>query len=295
MSKDKQMNSANPEETPLILIVDDSQDMRTQFRHFLARDGYRIAEAEGGTAALSSFNTQKPDLVLLDLAMPEMDGITACASLRQRPGGTQLPIIVVTAMDDCLSIENAFTAGATDYITKPVHWAVLSHRVKTLLASSRAKQRLSALEARMAAIAANAKDAVITFSAEGGLETANPAMQSLTGYSAAELEGCRIDQFFGQLSLPELADQNTQSEALVRGKDDAQIPIELFVSRFTLDERVTYAAIIRDISLRKQIEAENATKTAEIVRMNKLFIDRELRMKELKEQLAQCQLQLGSM
>jgi len=288
------MSPGTPAESPLILIVDDSQDMRTQFQHFLTRDGYRIAEAESGAAALSSFSAQQPDLILLDLAMPKMDGITACTRLRQLPGGAQLPIIVVTAMDDTASIENAFAAGATDYITKPVHWAVLSHRVKTLLAASRAKQRLSALEARMTAIAANAKDAVITFSEEGRLETANPAMQCLTGYSAIELEGCRSEQFFAQLALPELADQNTQSETLIRCKDESQIPIELFVSRFTLDERIIYAAIIRDISLRKQIEAENTTKTAEIVRMNKLFIDRELRMQELKEQLAQCQRQLGT-
>jgi len=131
----------------LILLVDDSEEMRTQLRHFLAQDGYRFIEAANGQEALALFEQDPPDLVVLDLAMPVMDGIATCTRLRLLPAGARVPVLMLTAIDDQQSIDNAFNAGADEYINKPVHWSVLKHRIKSLLEVSRGHERLAAIEA----------------------------------------------------------------------------------------------------------------------------------------------------
>jgi diguanylate cyclase (GGDEF)-like protein/PAS domain S-box-containing protein len=102
----------------------------------LLAEGYRVAEAEHGAAAMACFGAEAPNLILLDVMMPEMDGLAFCAWLRAQPSGQRLPVLMMTGMDDGESIRRAFEAGATDFIAKPINWPVLVQRVRFLLRAS---------------------------------------------------------------------------------------------------------------------------------------------------------------
>jgi PleD family two-component response regulator len=136
-----------------ILVVDDSEDARELTEAALLSAGYAdIVTVGSGWEALKtldvgSANEERAsfDVVLLDILMPEMDGIEACARIRNDARFAELPVIMVTALDDMDSLANAFVAGATDYITKPVNRVELVARVRAAL---RLKQELDRRQAR---------------------------------------------------------------------------------------------------------------------------------------------------
>lgn len=122
--------------TPLVLITDDDSVLRSLLVMALKTEGYEIEEAINGEECLVKYARLQPDLVLLDAVMPEMDGFSCCQHIRALHDRPQIPILMITFLDDRESIDQAFQAGATDYITKPIHWSVLRQRVRYLLASS---------------------------------------------------------------------------------------------------------------------------------------------------------------
>ena len=122
--------------TPVVLITDDDNALRSLLVMALKAEGYEIEEAINGEECLVKYARLQPDLVLLDALMPEMDGFSCCQHIRALPDRPQIPILMITFLDDRESIDQAFQAGATDYITKPIHWSVLRQRVRYLLASS---------------------------------------------------------------------------------------------------------------------------------------------------------------
>ncbi|MBA3946586.1 MAG: response regulator [Herpetosiphonaceae bacterium] len=128
--------------TPLILIVDDDRTMRRMLQRAMAQQGYQVVEAENGGEALIVYQRVQPDLVLLDAMMPVMDGFEACRALRQLPANEHTPILLITGLDDTDSVDRAFAAGATDYVTKPIHWAVLRQRVQRVLRTRQAEAAL---------------------------------------------------------------------------------------------------------------------------------------------------------
>lgn len=141
------MNSfAFTPEVPLILVVDDDRAMRCLLRVAMEEEGYRVIEAKNGQQCLDEYDRWRPDMVLLDAIMPEMNGFTCCQQLRSLDDQPYLPILMITALDDQESIDQAFAVGATDYVTKPISWSVLSQRVSRLLQTSQAFQQLNFLK-----------------------------------------------------------------------------------------------------------------------------------------------------
>lgn len=118
---------------PLILIVDDDPLIQDLLQALLKKEGYRVILATEGMEAIDEFKRYQPDLVLMDAAMPIMDGFTACSKLKQLEVDTDIPIIMITSLDDEKSVNQAFQAGAIEYITKPIHWAVLRNRVNVII------------------------------------------------------------------------------------------------------------------------------------------------------------------
>ena len=123
-------------ETPVLLVVDDQSVMRLMLRRALERDGYRVVEAADGQTAMAEFVKHQPDMLLLDAVMPGMDGFEVCQWLREQPDGERCPCLLITGLNDDASVDRAFAAGATDFIPKPIHWAVLRQRVRLLLQAS---------------------------------------------------------------------------------------------------------------------------------------------------------------
>ncbi|MDQ3565220.1 MAG: EAL domain-containing protein [Pseudomonadota bacterium] len=130
-------------ETPVLLVVDDDSVMRLMLRRALERDGYVVVEAADGQTAMAEFVKHQPDMVLLDAVMPGVDGFEVCQWLRERPDGERCPCLLITGLNDDASVDRAFAAGATDFITKPIHWAVLRQRVRLLLQASRREYYLA--------------------------------------------------------------------------------------------------------------------------------------------------------
>jgi predicted signal transduction protein with EAL and GGDEF domain/DNA-binding response OmpR family regulator len=132
-----------------VLVVDDDAGGRRLTRATLSKAGFKVVEAADGQQALDVMRVQMPDLVLMDVSMPVMDGFTACAELRRLPGGSRVPVVMMTGLDDVQSIEHAFEVGATDFITKPINWAILPHRVRYMLRASVAIHRLNQSQRRL--------------------------------------------------------------------------------------------------------------------------------------------------
>jgi adenylate cyclase len=118
---------------PRILVVDDTPDNVTLLRDLLGMKGYSVDTATNGTAALHSIATQRPDLVLLDIIMPDMSGYDVCRAIRARSDTQGLPVVLVTSLDASQERIKGLDAGADDFITKPINQGELLARVRSLL------------------------------------------------------------------------------------------------------------------------------------------------------------------
>lgn len=128
--------------TPHILIVDDDPLTRMMATEALREGGFTTSEAEDGVRALRLFDDVHPDLVLLDVMMPGLSGFEVCRRVRSRPSGELVPIIMLTGLDDSDSVEHAFDAGATDFISKPINWTLLRFRIRYVLRSAQLLKEL---------------------------------------------------------------------------------------------------------------------------------------------------------
>jgi class 3 adenylate cyclase/CheY-like chemotaxis protein len=136
---------------PLVLIVDDHADHREILRARLASEGYATAQAEDGVAALAMARCLTPDLILLDVMMPGLDGFEVARRLRADPALPFMPIILVTARDDVRDIVQGLDAGADEYLTKPVEHAPLVARVRSILRTKALHDEVQAQKAELAA------------------------------------------------------------------------------------------------------------------------------------------------
>lgn len=148
------------EDSPLILVVDDDPLIRQILRRVMEQEGYQVVEAVNGKQALEAYKQLNPQLVLLDAMMPVMDGFTCCEHLQQinnlhlndemfadtghLANLARTPVLIITGLDDPESVDRAFGVGATDYLTKPIHIAVLRQRVRRLLQQLQLYQELEA-------------------------------------------------------------------------------------------------------------------------------------------------------
>ncbi len=180
-----------------ILVVDDDPIVRSLMRATLAHDGFEVIEAEDGVEGCRLYEEHRPDLLLVDVIMPHMDGYQLCRELRGDPQSAYVPIVVATSLDDLPSIARAYDAGATDFIPKPINWLVLNHRVRYILRASRAFEELRRNQERLIAAkeaAEAANRAKSEFLANMSHELRTP-LNAIIGFS-----GMMSDRMFGPLS-----------------------------------------------------------------------------------------------
>ena len=125
-----------------ILIVDDEGVTRMMIRRVLEDYGYRVLEAQDGQTATRLCDSESPDLVLMDVRMPVMNGFDACRNIRRSLRSGHTPVLMLTALDDVMAVTLAFEAGATDFVTKPINWALLAQRVRYALRTSQTEREL---------------------------------------------------------------------------------------------------------------------------------------------------------
>ncbi|MEW6544508.1 MAG: EAL domain-containing protein [Nitrospirota bacterium] len=135
---------------PLALVADDDPVNRLLAREAIELAGAAVVEAESGAQTLEAFARLRPDIVLLDVVMPDMDGFATCAELRRLPYGERVPVLIMTGLDDLESITRAYDVGATDFTVKPFIPLILSHRIRYMLRASRAMEALRESEANLA-------------------------------------------------------------------------------------------------------------------------------------------------
>jgi diguanylate cyclase (GGDEF)-like protein len=133
----------NDNPKPRILIVDDISDNRTILTRRFQRRGFDVVEADNGLTAIELIDKEPFDLVLLDVMMPGIDGIETLKRIRNQRSASALPVIMVTAKSESANIVDALELGASDYVTKPVDFAVALARVNTQISRKRAEQQVA--------------------------------------------------------------------------------------------------------------------------------------------------------
>ncbi len=126
-------NPISPKQPPIVLVVEDDNELRDLLYTQLELDGYNVFTAQNGAAALEKVQTKKPDVILMDLMMPEMTGVEATKILKENANTRHIPVIMVTSEDKKEDIIKGLEAGAVDYITKPFFLPELKARVKAVL------------------------------------------------------------------------------------------------------------------------------------------------------------------
>ena len=133
----------------LVLIVDDDPSVRLLLSEALQPAGFRVIEAEDGEQALALLADFAPDLIMMDVMMPGMDGFAVCACIREMPERSETPIVMVTGNKDLASIQRAYDLGITDFITKPIQWGLIAYRVSFIMRANQGFADLKKSESRL--------------------------------------------------------------------------------------------------------------------------------------------------
>ena len=261
-----------------ILVADDDPTTRLLIGAALAREGFTVVTADDGAAAFAMWQQHRPDLVLLDVEMPRANGFEVCRHIRSAEGSqtAQVPIVMVTGMDDTESVTHAYEAGATDFISKPINLPSLGHRVRYVLRASRTMAQLRQAEAQTQAMLSAIPDRILRLGTDGTIlgsrlhggrgDVHAPAhgwtergkgimalleseqmlgrrLPELLGPSAGKVLMDRLRACFagGQLQLAEFS----------TGEGEQQ---EFFEARLAAIGPVEVLAVIRDISERRRAE-----------------------------------------
>ena len=144
-----------------LLIADDNQQNRELLEAYLVEEDYEIAMATNGQETLNMVSDRQPDLILLDIMMPRLSGYEVCQQLKDAAATTDIPILMVTALNEMGDIERAVAAGCDDFLTKPVNRLELTTRVKSLLKVRRLTDERDRLLAYLAEVDGFAPDAVL--------------------------------------------------------------------------------------------------------------------------------------
>ena len=249
-----------------ILVADDDSRGLHFLKGLLSSEGYDLACASDGAEALALAEESVPDAILLDVMMPGMDGFEVCRRLRAHPVLSQIPIILLTALDDRESKLEGLEAGADDFLTKPFDATELLVRLRTITRLNRFR-RLSEERARFEQIVAFSPDSIVLVDTEGRILLTNKEFARI-GNLANETEamGQDIRDWLvgdGRDKLAVLLEQagnNRRSkgcELLVSGNPDTDpVPVEVTASTIPWEGRQIYQLVLHDVGERKRLEGQ---------------------------------------
>ncbi len=176
------------EETAVVMVVDDDASIRVTANKYLTQAGFVFVEAVDGLDALTQLPIAKPDLIILDIEMPNIDGFDTCSELRRMPAFASTPVLMLTGLDLEDTIDKAYKAGATDFATKPINWTLQCHRVRNLILANRASEMLSENQRALAASQRIAKLGNWVYDVVQERLTWSDQMFEILGYQPNEIE-----------------------------------------------------------------------------------------------------------
>lgn len=255
---------AEPQSPAVVLMVDDTPANLSVLYEVLSEVGYTVLVAEDGESALERAAYAQPDLILLDVMMPGIDGFETCRRLKEQPVTQEIPIIFMSALSDTVDKVKGLRLGAVDYVTKPFQHEEVLARVHAHLTLQQLKCALAEREARWAAIVNSAMDGILTFDADGLVKLFNPAAAAIFHRTAAAM----LDQPLAVLLSEPL--QRVVREYQQRGEpclwvpeglyalrsDGEAFPVEATLALATANGQPLYTMIIRDVAARQRAEAE---------------------------------------
>ncbi len=240
-----------------ILVVDDDSVFSLLASETLQQAGYTARVAGSGREALAMLAAQKPDLVLLDVELPDANGFDLCGSIRATPGAADIPIVMVTGHNDTESIERAFMVGATDFVHKPVLWQTLPQRIEFILRAQDNLRSLKISEQKNRALLQALPDTLYIVDGDGIL------LEHITGAELAadsSLVGRSLEE-----AIPSVAAQAARRAMSAPGDTKSVAPCEFevgegpdrrcFETRLRPQPDGTLLVIIRDITERRKAES----------------------------------------
>jgi predicted signal transduction protein with EAL and GGDEF domain/FixJ family two-component response regulator len=258
----------------VVLVADDDPVMRLLMLEMLESVNLDAIEAEDGVQAVEMARERSPDLILMDVEMPRMDGFAACRAIRDLENGVTVPIVMVTGGDDLEAVTNAYEAGATDFVSKPINWPILGHRVLYVLRASDAIVRLRIADAQNRAVLAAIPDTFFRMNVNGVYLDYEPGRTG-SGHADGRREGrgprdgLPADECVGKHVsdvLPrDIAERMLeQVEAALRVHQVRSVEYELirfgqaqhFEARLVATGASEVLGLVRDISERKRAEEQ---------------------------------------
>ena len=260
-----------------ILAVDDQPANLEILTEVLSTAGYTVAAALSGKRAIQRLKAFTPDLILLDVQMPELDGFETCRNIKANPDTTHIPIIFITALSDTENVVKGFSAGAVDFISKPFQEPELLARVETHLKlrhvnelyslEQKKTEELTELNNRLLLTqfsVDNAADGIVWVDQDANCFYANAAACNLLGYAFEELITLSVPEIDINFSLNDWKKlwhtlkeiKSVSFESLYRTQSDRIYSVEVTVNHLSFAEQECNVVVFRDISERKRVEVE---------------------------------------
>ncbi len=262
-------NIPKGQEKPLVLIIDDDLSMRLAMKAAMSKSGFETVLAENGSAGITLFGQRIPNLVLLDVVMPEMDGFQTCEAIRKLPGGKFTQILMVTGLDDVESTDRAFQVGADGFVSKPINWVMLGHRGRYMLRAGRAFQELSRARFRLEKTQKMAKLGHWEIDLENGEFSCSEQAKQLLGIGYDD-QLVTYQDFLVSVAAAERNDIKRKLDQAISERRSFRIPYKVIhpdgSHRYILnqgevvldekDEAVTLLGAVQDVTLQKLAEEE---------------------------------------
>lgn len=181
--------------TSTILIVDDDEILRMLLKQFLEGEGYRVTEAVNGSEALEKLSSDAFDLVIMDIAMPGIDGLAVCEQMKSMLVDPP-PVLMITALEDVESIDRSFSAGAVDLIRKPIQWSVLRNRIRYIIHAYHARREIEEMSRNYEMILEAAANGICGVNEHRRISFVNPAALKMLGFEQDEVIGRPYGEIF---------------------------------------------------------------------------------------------------
>ncbi|MDQ7988314.1 MAG: response regulator [Candidatus Dactylopiibacterium sp.] len=261
-----------------VLIVDDTQANRALLHAYLFRLGFETLTAEDGEQALELYVREQPDIVLMDIMMPRMDGFTSIERIRATPSDRWVPIVIVSAMDAEQDIVRGLESGADDFMTKPLSYQMFAAKMRNLARALEFQVSREDALRRVAAISEAVIDAILTFNADLQILDANQAASVVFDRDEQMLIGLDLRQLLHDAQVP--TQWESQFRAFLAGRNAGFIgsqrelqgcrggaggfPCEVCVTELAFAEERLFVAVVRDISERHRTGAQLAENAARL-------------------------------